>query len=127
MLSKKNKVVFYDVGRKQFICECEIKDVQSFCISGDELIVGTGQSWFTPKEYKLLALPFSPKARDGDFAFYSANDSSALPNPFTSVNDWLPENRLESLKEFVVYPSAWSSYHHAVGLMEDERIQKILQ
>ena len=71
----------------------------------------------------MISLPFSPKARDGDFNFYSTIDS-VFPNPFTSANDLVPSNRLEELTEFALYPSYWSYSHHVASLLEEGRISK---
>ena len=58
--------------------------------------------------------------------FYSVMDS-VLPNPFTSINDLLPTNRIESLKEFAVYPWRWSTLHHAAAVMVEGRISRDFQ
>ena len=77
-------------------------------------------------EFKRFALPFSEKVRNGDFIYYSSTDS-VLPNPFTSVNDLIPKSRLETLTEFAVYPSCWSSLHHAAAFMDEETIAQALE
>ena len=100
------KLKFYDIERRKFIAECKVKSIFNYTVVGDELIVSSG--W----NYKRISLPFLQKARQGDFLFYDAIDS-VLPNPFTSVYDLLPKNRAEVLKEFAVYPSHYSSSHHA--------------
>ena len=87
----------------------------------DDLIIEKNTS--IGKQYKKIALPLSQNSKNGDFLFYSAMDS-ILPNPFTSINDLLPTNRLESLQEFAIYPSYWSTLHHAAAVMVEGRISK---
>ena len=69
-------------------------------------------------EFHRLALPFSPKAKYGDFLFYSAFDS-VFPSPFQSAYDLIPANRLINLIEFTIYPSCWSNLHHAAAFLEE--------
>ena len=55
--------------------------------------------------------------------FYTAIDS-VIPNPFTSINDFIPDNDLERLKEFAVYKSCWSNLHHTVAKRDESRIRE---
>ena len=66
-------------------------------------------------------MPFSEKARDGDFLFYSTIDSF-LPSPFSSINHLIPENRLEVLTDVAIYPRRISKFHYAVDSMDDGKI-----
>ena len=45
-----------------------------------------------------------------------------MPNPFTSIKDLLPANRLETLTEVAIYPSCWSKFHFAAVKMEGGKI-----
>ena len=83
--------------------------VYSYHVVGDELIIGRGHENYRQNFFKL-DLPFSQKSRKGDFKYY-APKNSVLPNPFTSVNDFIPKSRLEALLEFAFYPSCWSTLH----------------
>ena len=71
-------------------------------------------------------MPFSAETRQGDFDSYTALDS-IFPDPFTSVNEFIPKNRLETLKEFAAYPSRWSHFHHAVAFLDEARITQIFE
>ena len=86
----------------------------------DTLFFGKDEKFFG------INLPFLPEARNGDFIFYTATDS-VLPNPFTSVNDFIPANRLQDLIEFACYPSYWSSLHHAAALLDEGIITKAIE
>ena len=44
-------------------------------------------------EFYTLALPFSTKAKYGDFLSYTTFDS-VFPNPFATAYDLIPANRL---------------------------------
>ena len=73
--------------RQKYIAKCEIEvdEYSDYCVAGDELVIKTKD-----REYKRIYMPFSQKARDGDFIFYSALNDSILQNPFTSVDDVMP-------------------------------------
>ena len=68
-------------------------------------------------------MPFSQKSREGDFMFYTAIDS-LIPNPFNSINDFIPTNDLESLPEFFAYKSFWTNLHHAVAKRDESSIRQ---
>ena len=97
---KDKKLNFYDVMRQKFVAKLNDK-VKDYCVVGDELLV---QHEFAGA-IKQIHLPFSPKARDGDFLFYSTKPHSIFQSPFTSVDDLIPSNRLQAFDEFAFYPS----------------------
>ena len=114
------KLKFYDIQRRKFIAECNIDHIYNFSVVGQELIVQSNWS------YKKIDLPFSQKARQGDFHFYDAIDS-VFPNPFTSINDFLPKKRSDVIAEFAVYPIYWSGSHHTTMILEEGRLQQIFK
>ena len=63
----------------------------NYFVAGDELCVRSHYS--LGGTYKNFYLPFSPRARDGDFLFYNAIDT-ILPSPFNSIDDIIPTNNL---------------------------------
>ena len=89
--------------------------VSHLCVVGNDLLI---IGWHRILQ---LSLPFCTTSKNGDFFYYKPIESH-LPNPFTSVNQFIPKNRLESLKEFVSYPSYWSTLHHATALMDEQRV-----
>ena len=86
-------MIFYDIERSKFIATCEIENVQSYCVVGEELIIGIGEEWTKPKYFKKITLPFSQESRNADFWFYTPIDS-IFPEPFTSIDDLIPANSL---------------------------------
>ena len=122
LLTKYKKITFYDVMRQKFVAECTIDKVTRYSVVGDELVVKIGYG----SESKRIYLPFSPKAKDGDFLFYTTTDS-VFPNPFTSVNDFIPANNLQTLTEFACYESCWSSLHQTALLKNDGEVSKAFE
>ena len=49
---------------------------------------------------------------------------SVIPNPFTSVNDLIPVNKLDTLIEFAAYPSFWSTLHYVAYVKDEARIRQ---
>ena len=49
-----------------------------------------------------------------------------LPNPFTSIDEFIPKSRLEPLREFACYQSYWSSLHH-VAFLDEGRITEAFE
>ena len=92
-----------------------------YFVVGDELVFKTSDG------IKKVDLPFSPKARDGDFLFYSTESHSILQSPLTSVDDLIPANRLQDLNEFAFYPSCKSSLHLCNVLKEDGRTAEVFE
>ena len=88
LLDSTRKLVFYDLKKQRFIAKCEIDDIYRYEVVGDELVIDTFNAGF-----KRIYLPFSQKARNGDFLFYSATSDTVLPNPFTSVDEFIPANK----------------------------------
>ena len=78
------------------MAEC-LFEVQDYRVVGDYLIIRTDYG------YKKLVLPFIQESANGDFLFYKAINS-VLPNPFYSISDFLPRNKLEPLADFASYP-----------------------
>ena len=76
----------------------------------------------TRSGYKKIYLPFSPRARDGDFLFYKAESDTILQNPFTSIDDVAPSNILQPHIEFMCFPSYWSSLNHAAAVGNETRV-----
>ena len=112
--NKDNQLIFYDLQRQKLVAQCYLR-VIDYQVAGDYLIIKTSHGW------RKLVLPFLPEAMNGDFFLYCAIDS-VLPNPFTSIKDFIPSSKLESLTEFAVFPSCWSSLHHAAISREEGRI-----
>ena len=112
---KENCLTFYDVRRQKFVAKCIFK-VHDYQVVGDHLIMRTDYG------YKKLVLPFLKESRDGDFLFYTFKNNSLMPNPFTSINDVLPSNKLEPLVEFAVYKSSWSTLNHSAAFLDAGRI-----
>ena len=83
---------------------------------GDYLVIRTAFG------YKKIILPFLNESGDGDFFFFKPLDNSVLPNPFTSISDFLPKNKQEGLNEFAIYPGFFSSLMVAAVLPEVGRI-----
>ena len=54
--------------------------------------------------YFKIILPFLEESGDGDFFCYMSLDNSVLPNPFVSISDFVPKNKLDALNEFASYP-----------------------
>ena len=71
-------------------------------------------------------MPFMPEARNGDFLFYEAIDS-VLPNPFSSIKDMIPSNRLEILTDIATYPYCFSSLHYSVESKDVGRITQAFE
>ena len=71
-------------------------------------------------------MPFSPESRNGDFLFYSTFDS-VFPNPFTSVNDFIPQSRLDAFPEYTCYPGYWSNSANAVAIKDVDRITEAFE
>ena len=61
------KLIFYDILRRKLFAKCEIDDIQSYCVDGEYLIIGTGKDFHEDKQYFRVALPFSQEARKQDF------------------------------------------------------------
>ena len=59
--------------------------------------------------------------------FYTALSNSILQNPFTSIDDVIPENRLQAFDEFACYPSCSSSLHQFEVLKDDGRITQAFE
>ena len=66
-------------------------------------------------------MPFSEKARRGDFLFYTAIDS-ILPNPFTSHKELIPSKGYESLTDVAIYPQRFSKSHYVAAFMGKEKV-----
>ena len=49
LINKDNKLMFYDLERQKFITICEIKNVLSYCVVGEELIIGIAEDEYEPK------------------------------------------------------------------------------
>ena len=58
--------------------------------------------------------------------FYFAIDS-VFPNPLTSVNDFLPQSRLDDFLEFACYPGYYSNSQHAVAKKDVDRITQAFE
>ena len=99
-----NKLIFYDIKRLKIICKSLINIWGAINFVGDEIIFAHPRK----NECHKLNLPYSSNAIDGDFWHYKAIDSD-LPNPFTSVNEFIPVSSLVALTEFVSYPSYYST------------------
>ena len=73
MRGKDRKLDFFDVMRQKFVGKLN-HIVYRYCVVGDEL--------FVLKEFgavfKRIYLPFSPKARKGDFLFYTTESHSIM-------------------------------------------------
>ena len=58
--------------------------------------------------------------------FYYAIDS-VFPNPLTSVNDFIPQSRLDDFIEFACYPGYYSNSQHAVAKKDVDRITQAFE
>ena len=63
---RNRKLIFFDTKRHKLVAKLEIGErVDDYSVDGDELVIRSVSGDF----YKI-SLPFSPKARNGDFLFY---------------------------------------------------------